>query len=58
MFYMAPEDNIMTNRWQDLYFYKGKKKKTLKVFLYRTELSLNQDFHRNVFLYMDLGYMT
>ena len=23
---MAPEDNIMTNRWQDLYFYKEKKK--------------------------------
>ena len=22
---MAPEDNIMTNRWQDLYFYKEKK---------------------------------
>ena len=23
---MAPEDNIMTNRWQDLSFYKEKKK--------------------------------
>lgn len=40
LFYMAPEDNIMTNRWQDLSFYK-EKKKTMKVFLYRTELSLN-----------------
>lgn len=27
---MAPEDNIMTNRWQDLYFYKGKKKKNIE----------------------------
>ena len=26
LFYMAPEDNIMTNRWQDLSFYKEKKK--------------------------------
>lgn len=57
MFYMAPEDNIMTNRWQDLSFYK-EKKTSLKVFLYRRELSLNLDFHRNVFLFMDLGYMT
>ena len=27
---MAPEDNIMTNRWQDLSFYKERKKKNIE----------------------------
>ena len=50
LFYMAPEDNIMTNRWQDLSFYK-EKKNTSKVFLQRIELSLNQDYQKCIPIY-------